>query len=240
MKIIFLGTRGYIDAKTKWHRRHTATIIMYKKKHVLIDCGIDWLNLIGKKIAPDAIIITHAHPDHAFGLKQGSPCPVYAPRVCWRGMKKFPIEDKRMIAQRKPITICGITFEAFSVEHSILAPAFGYRISAGKSIIFYVPDLIKIKQQRAALKNINLYIGDGAAITKPIVRQKNGVLFGHTTIRAQLGWCEKEKVKRAIFTHCGSAIVKSDKRVVDRIVRELGDERSVEASIAYDGLTVEV
>ena len=34
----------------------------------MIDCGLDWLGKF-EKLQPDAIVLTHAHPDHAWGLK---------------------------------------------------------------------------------------------------------------------------------------------------------------------------
>jgi ribonuclease BN (tRNA processing enzyme) len=77
MKLTFLGTRGYIDSWNSRHRRHTSTLVTHRGKKVMIDCGEDWLKKV-RRLAPDAIIITHPHPDHAFGLKGGTPCPVYA------------------------------------------------------------------------------------------------------------------------------------------------------------------
>ena len=38
----------------------------------MIDCGKNWLRRL-RHLNPDAIVVTHAHPDHAFGLKSGSP-----------------------------------------------------------------------------------------------------------------------------------------------------------------------
>ncbi len=239
MKISFLGTRGNIDAKTRRHKRHTITMVSYKRTRVMIDCGLDWRGKF-EQYKPDAIFITHAHPDHADGLKDGAPCPVYATKESWELMKKFPIEKKHVVRYRKPFTIGSLRFEAFFVIHSLRAPAVGYRITAEKKIIFVVHDLISIKQRRAALKDVQLYIGDGASITRPIIRRKDSKLFGHTTIRAQLGWCETENVPHAIFTHCGSQIVKGDERVLGAKVRKMGKERGVDASIAYDGLEVKI
>ncbi len=71
-----------------------------------------------------------------------------------------------------------------------------------------------------------------------MVRARDHVLIGHAPISAQLGWCEAEGVGRAIFTHCGSLIVKSDTRRIEARVRELGREHGVDASIAHDGLTL--
>lgn len=42
MQITFLGTRGYIDSRTRKHYRHTSTLIEYRGKRVMIDCGLDW------------------------------------------------------------------------------------------------------------------------------------------------------------------------------------------------------
>ncbi|MFZ2018401.1 MAG: hypothetical protein WAU90_06975, partial [Methyloceanibacter sp.] len=44
--------------------------------------------------------------------------------------------------------------------------------------------------------------------------------------------------RAAIFTHCGSGIVKSDAREISARVAALCEARGIEASIAYDGLTL--
>ena len=87
-----------------------------------------------------------------------------------------------------------------------------------------------------ALRGIDLYVGDGATIVRSMVRMRDHALIGHAPITAQLGWCEEEAVTRAIFTHCGSGIVKGSTRRMAARVRELGKVHGVEASIAYDGL----
>lgn len=201
----------------------------------MIDCGEDWLGKLGQ-ISPHAIAITHAHPDHAFGLKDGASCPVYATAEAWRRMAGFPIAERTTIVPREPFEVGAIRIEAFPVIHSIRAPAVGYRLSAGRVAVFYVPDVIDVVDRAEALSGIHLYIGDGASLTRPLVRRKGDQIFGHTTVRAQLGWCRESRVERAIFTHCGSQIVEGDERTVETIVRDLGHERGVEAKIAYDGL----
>lgn len=239
MKIIFLGTRGYIDVRTKKHYRHAATLICYKGKRIMLDCGLDWVGKLDQ-IKPHAIVLTHAHPDHAWGLKKGAPCPVYASRESWRvkELKKFPIDQKIIVPIQEKIDIAGITFEAFFEKHSLLCPAVGYRITAGKTTIYYSGDLISIHQRHTALKNVMLYIGDGATITRPMVRRKDDKIFGHTTIRAQLGWCQKEGVKRAIITHCGTQIVADKSGKAETKIKQLAKERNVQVTIAYDGMKV--
>ncbi|MGA7875302.1 MAG: MBL fold metallo-hydrolase [Desulfoferrobacter sp.] len=72
MKLIFLGTRGYIKAETKRHYRHTSLMVSFYGKQVMIDCGEDWLHQLNG-LNPRAIVITHAHPDHVRGLKNVTP-----------------------------------------------------------------------------------------------------------------------------------------------------------------------
>ena len=143
------------------------------------------------------------------GIKKWCAVPGVCNAASWnvKELKNFPIKEKIIIHNRQKLDIFGMTFEVFNEVHSILCPGVGYRITAGKATIYYAGDLISINQRHAALKNVRLYIGDGATIIRPMVRRKDDKLFGHTTIRAQLGWCKKEKVPRAIITHCGTQIV---------------------------------
>ena len=87
MKLTFLGTRGYIDAATDRHRRHTATLVEYRGKRVMIDCGEDWLDRF-QDHNPQAIVLTHCHPDHAWGLNPGPFSPTWVRKSSRRETKK--------------------------------------------------------------------------------------------------------------------------------------------------------
>lgn len=104
----------------------------------------------------------------------------------------------------------------------------------------YVPDVVAIPDRSNALEGVELYIGDGAALTRGIIRTRDGIRLGHASIREQLDWCAAEGVARAIFTHCGSAIVRGDGRTLAARVRSLGRTVGVEAAIARDGLRLEL
>jgi ribonuclease BN (tRNA processing enzyme) len=235
MKLLFLGTRGEIEARTRRHRMHSSLLVSYRSTRVMIDCGLDWLGKF-EALRPTAIVLTHAHPDHAGGLKNGAPCPVYAPQETWQTLPGCGVEDRHLIRERTPSNIFGITFEAFPVEHSILAPAVGYKVSAGRARIFYAPDLIFIHDRAAALKGVQIYIGDGATLTRLFVRKSGKRLIGHASVRTQLTWCRKEGVPRAIITHCGSEIVTGDEREIIAKLRAIAPAPGLEARIAYDGM----
>lgn len=237
MKLTFLGTRGAIRARSRRHRRHTATLVEYRGARVLIDAGEDWLGRLDE-VRPDAIVLTHAHPDHAFGLREGAPCPVHATDATWAAIDAFPVERRETVRPRDRFEVGGVGFAFFSVDHSTRAPAGGYRIDAGRVTIFYVPDVVSIHDRAAALGGIRLYVGDGATVRRSMVRRTDDALVGHTTLRAQLGWCQNEGVPRALFTHCGSEIVEGDERTLGPSVQRMGEERGVTAAIAHDGMEV--
>jgi len=239
IELTFLGTRGEIKIRSRRHRRHSSLLIHYSHARVMIDCGADWLGRL-RAIAPTAIVLTHAHPDHVSGLAEGAPCPVYATKQTLDLLRRYPIRDRHRLLPRKSVTVGGVRFEAFPVRHSIRAPAVGYRVSARNCSFFYLPDVAELPNVWAALGGVDIYIGDGATMRRSMVRKKNGTLIGHAPITSQLGWCERVGVRRAIFTHCGSPIVRGDSRQVERIVRRLGLERGVDTRIAYDGLTLTI
>lgn len=238
MKLTFLGTRGYIDPVSERHRMHTSTLVCYRGRRVLLDWGESWGARL-RDVRPHAVLVTHAHPDHAFGLGEHVPCPVFATHASWERLgDRIPADKRHRLAERRRREIEGMHFEPFPVLHSLRAPAVGYRIEAGRVAIFYVPDVAWIPDRAEAFAGIRAYVGDGATVTREMVRRdrKSGEIFGHANIRQQLGWCAKESVPEMIVTHCGSDIVGGDERQVGAEIRSLAEERGVEVSVAYDGM----
>jgi len=235
MKLVFDGTRGNIEVRSRRHFRHTSLTVSYHGRRVIVDRGADWLGAARNEQA-QAIVLTHAHDDHAAGLARGVSCPVFATRDTWRLIDRYPIADRGVVRPRRPFAIAGITFEAFPVEHSLRAPAVGYRIAAGRVAVFYCPDLVFIRDRDAALAQVALYIGDGTTITRPLVRRRGRRLIGHTMVPAQLAWCRHAGVPRAIITHCGTEIVAADQRKLNARINELGRRYGLRVEVAEDGM----
>ena len=239
MRLTFPGTRGNIHLRSRLHRMHSALIVDAGGGRVLIDCGEDWLGRAGR-LRPVAILISHAHDDHARGLKRGAPCGVYASAEAWGAMAAWPVATRYVVPARHQFALAGLLVEAWPVEHSVRAPAVGYRMSAGASRIFYVPDLAHLPNSGAALRGVDLYIGDGATLDRPLIRWRGAVRIGHATIATQLAWCAAAGVRKAVFTHCGSGIVRSDPRALAVALEVMAREHGVRARFAYDGLRMTV
>ncbi len=219
--LTFLGTRAEIELRSRWHRRHSSLLAQRSSARVMIDCGADWLGLLDR-VSPTTIVLTHAHPDHARGLAEGAPCPVYATSDTWKSLTAYPIRDWHIIPLQTPVTIGGFRFEAFPLEHSIRAPAVGYRVSAGTRRFFYAPDLVAIHDRHYALRGIDLYIGDGSTTTRPLVRRRAQTLIGHTPISTQLGWYKKE------------GFIPRSSRIADRRPSEAMRDSSMPLSVSLE------
>ena len=238
MKVTFLGTRGEIDARTPQHAMHSALMVTSARKRIMVDCGADWVCKV-QQVNPDAIVITHAHPDHVNGLRYGVPCPVYASAETFSLIAHLPIVKKVVVEHRNPFHVGPVRFEAFALEHSIRAPAVGY-VASDDFSFFYAPDVAAIDEPHAALTGIELYVGDGAAITRPILRKRGGVLIGHASMKTQLEWCKAERVSSAIFTHCGKAIVAGDPGEIQTKIDALCRSAGMDVRVAIDGMEIRI
>ena len=94
-----------------------------------------------------------------------------------------------------------------------------------------------------ALRGADCYIGDGSTLTGKLVRRhESGVLIGHTTVRAQLGWLARHGIVRAVFSHFGKEAIAMGDDALKAAIEELAaaSPPGCAITVAYDGLEMEV
>lgn len=215
---------------------HSALLLSCAGKRLLLDAGSTWSGKL-RDLRPDWIAITHAHPDHAFALEEGTDAPVYVSAQSYELLKHYPVKQFRVFELDDNLRIGPFRVRPYEVVHSLRAPAVGYRIRAAGTTLVYNPDIVSIVREQSVLAGVDLYIGDGATLTRPLVRRADGSLFGHTTVRAQLNWCKRHGIRRAYIVHCGKQLVEMAPALLQERVDELAGP-TMRASVAYDGMRV--
>ncbi len=234
-----MGTRANTQEKSEYYTQRSLLIVQSDITTIWFDCAQTWCNhLTDIPYQPDAICITHAHDDHAGGLRNGSPAPVYASKVTWEHIDAYNILDEKRytVSMEKSFTVGDITITPHTVFHSIHAPANGYKVATQACTLFYAADVAKIANPKSALYDVDIYIGDGSIVRRTMLKRiKDGKPVGHAPIKEQISWCYENHVNTAIFTHCGAEIIHQDFAQARKDIYNLGQERSVYATIAYDG-----
>jgi len=229
LKLTFLGTKGEIEESNEKHQYHSSLLVISDGQRLLIDYGmLHRYNL--EELAPDALLITHAHPDHYVWLEQDiqTNVPVYLTQETF-DYGKFRPPNSRVIEPGKYITEGDFQFCAYRVIHSIRCPAVGYKLKTQHRTLVYNSDLVDIVKKAEVLADVDYYIGDGSAIKANLVRRRGDTLFGHTRITTQINWCRKDGIENIIFTHLGRETIAGE----DEFRREHS-----EALIAYDGMEI--
>lgn len=234
MQLTFLGTGNSSGFSNTRHRLHSALLFEGPQGRVMIDCGSDWLEEL-PHLAPEALLLTHAHPDHSGGLEQGAPCPVYATADTWQRLSDYPLTEKRLLEAGKMQAINGLLIQAVPLFHSLRAPTVGLRIQAGNTCLFYAPDVAALIEPATSLKGVDLYIGDGSALDNSLLRVEQGRPCGHAPVSDQLQWCRAAGVESIIVTHCGGAIIGDEDSACDQIAA-LAANFGIDLKIAFDGL----
>lgn len=241
MRLRFYGTKGYVEESSRAHSGHSAFTVEQKGFRLLCDFGLNRKGLLAK-IAPDAIFVSHAHPDHAWGLEEGTDVPVYASAVTHALIEKFPVSEPVVLDPGRSVAVGPFRLRVFPVVHSVRCPCVAARIESKDMALVYSGDIVSFEEPEEALRGAGLYIGDGSTLTGSLVRRHpSGALIGHTTVRAQLGWLAKYGVPRAVFSHFGKGPIEMGERALTKALADLTEEKAPGCRVrtARDGLEIE-
>lgn len=248
MKITFLGTGTSVgipsigcDCDTclsedsRDRRLRASILIEHNEYKIVIDTSTDFryqaLRVGLKRL--DAVLFTHAHADHCFGLDDTRPLmfrnktaiPVYASEITWEGLRRvyaYAFQPSQSgVPQILPHTIgsdfklCGLDIKPLTVMHGSL-PVTAFRI--GK--FAYVTDCNVIPDTALMeLRSLDLLVIDALRFkTHPT----------HMTLDEALGYISRLNPRRALLTHISHDIKHADTS------GHLPDG----VEIAYDGLEV--
>ncbi len=241
MRLHFFGTKGYVEEESPEHRGHSAWVLEVGGFRLLCDFGQNRKGMLAE-IAPDAIFVSHAHPDHSWGLEEGTTVPVYASRATHEITKALPIEDRQSLEPGVPVGVGPLTLTAFPVVHSVRCPCVAARIDTPEGVVVYSGDVVAIEDPAAALDGASLYVGDGSTLKGSLVRRHaSGALIGHTTVSAQLSWLARHAVPRAVFSHFGKGPIEMGEPELGRALEKLAAEKApgCEVRAARDGWVFE-
>ena len=171
MLLQFFGTKGYVEESSRGHSGHSAFVLEEAGFRLLCDFGQNRKGMLSK-IRPDAVFLSHAHPDHAWGLEEGTDAPVYASEVTHEILAKLPIRNRVVLAPDGGAADLGpFRLTPHPVLHSVRCPAIAARIATGGLTMVYSGDIVAFEDPDAALAGADLYIGDGSTLTGSLVRR---------------------------------------------------------------------
>ena len=250
MKVTFLGTGTSVGVPTvgcgcntclstdpRDNRLRTSLLLEKGEHRILIDASTDFrqqaLRIGLDRI--DAILFTHAHADHCFGLDDARPImfrngaiPCYATDVTWDGLRRvysyvFEPAPYPGVPRIVPHTIDG-PFVVFSTEVEPLTVIHGllqvtaYRIGG----LAYVTDCNLIPDEACSrLEGLDTLIIDALRFKAHPT---------HLCLDDSLGYIERLKPRRALLTHISHDIKHE----------ETSERLPAGVELAYDGLQLEI
>ena len=219
-------------------RLRASVLLQYDGHNVVIDTGTDFRQqaLRARIMHLDAVLFTHAHADHIFGLDDIRPynfisrraTPVYADARTWEGLRRVyhyafnptpyggvPSIEPHVIAG--PFDVFGRTIVPLEVIHGRM-PVAAFRFGRGA----YVTDCSEIPDATVdGLRDLDVLVLDGLRYADHAT---------HLTIPKSLNYIERIRPRRAFLTHMNHEVRHAT------VNADLPDG----VELAYDGLVVEV
>ncbi|PLX80253.1 MAG: hypothetical protein C0616_08710 [Desulfuromonas sp.] len=237
IRLTFHGTRASTATTSPQHQWHSLLQIEADETSLLIDCGSDWRDRL-PTATPDAIILTHGHNDHAGGVTNDIPCPVFASEMT-AGLLTSRPKNVRIFPAEAELSFGPLRVIPFPAPHSLRAPMHGLRISSGDSTLIYLPDVATLQNVRSLLGGAALYIGDGSSFDHDYLRTEEGASCGHASITDQLSWCAQAGVRKCLLTHCGEEVCRNPEAAGLRLAGT-GSMLGLKAEFATDGMVLEL
>ncbi len=225
-------------------RLRTGVLLEQNDKRFVIDISADFRQqaLRANLTNFDALLITHCHADHVFGLDDIRPInfkhgamPVYASEITWQQLRRvffYIFEAKHVgggLPQITPNTITNFTeFALYDLRVTAIPVIHGkgevsaFRFTDGRKSFAFVTDCNAIAEESLiALEGLDVLILDALRL-KPHPT--------HLHLEQSLAYIERVRPRLAFLTHIGHDIKHSD------ISKHLPDG----VALAYDGLEIEV
>jgi len=219
-------------------RLRASVLVEYDGRAIVVDTGTDFRQQalrVGLDRL-DAVLITHAHADHIFGLddirpfnfRTGRAVPCYADERTWRDLRRVyeyvfnptsyggvPQIDAHVV--EGPFELFGRTVHPHYVIHGRL-PVLAYRFGR----MAYVTDCQEIPEQTIeGLQGLDVLVLDGLRYADHPT---------HMTIPKALAYIERIAPRRAFLTHMNHEVRH------ERVSADLPGG----VELAYDGLVLEV
>jgi phosphoribosyl 1,2-cyclic phosphate phosphodiesterase len=256
MKLTFLGTGTSVgvpmigcDCATcqsddpRDRRLRTGLLIENEGQFIQIDISADFRQQalrVGLQRL-DALLITHCHADHVFGLddvrplnfKHQRPIPVYASASTWRQLRRvfYYIFEREHVGGglpqlaphefSEPFQLAGLEVTPLPLIHG-KSEVTAFRFTDGRSHVAFVTDCNEIPASTLAqLHDLDLLILDALRL-KPHPT--------HLHLDQSLAYVNELKPRRALLTHIGH----------DIRYGELNAQLPAGVELAYDELRVEL
>ncbi len=224
------------------NRLRTGLMVENLGRRLVVDISADFRQqALREKIDRlDALLITHCHADHVFGLddirpinfKYG-PIPLYASDSSWRDLRRvfYYIFEREHVGGGLPQIIPHVIEGEFEIGGLLVMPVpvvhgkgevTGYRFGDGQSGMAFITDCNLIPAASLEkLRGLDLLIID-ALRYKPHPT--------HLHVEKTLSYIAELKPRRALLTHLGHDIkhAEASRRMPENV------------ELAYDGLKIEI
>lgn len=257
MKLTFLGTGTSVgvpmigcecttctsdDPRDK--RLRTGLLVEHEGQRIVVDVSTDFrqqaLRAGINKL--DALLITHCHADHVFGLDDIRPfnfkhgaLPVFASERTWNELRRvffYIFEAKHIggglpqitphtIQNYHPFDVCNLKITPVPVIHG-KGEVSGFRFSNGRVDFAFVTDCNAISEESlTALEGLDLLILDALRL-KPHPT--------HLHLEQSLAYVARVQPRRTLFTHMGHDIKHA----------QVSQHLPPNVALAYDELEIEL